>query len=32
LDHVISPEGIVVDPDTVRDVLYWKPPTSIHQV
>jgi hypothetical protein len=21
-----------VDPDKVRDVLYWKPPTSVHQV
>jgi hypothetical protein len=26
--HVISPEGIDVDPGKVRDVLDWKPPTS----
>jgi hypothetical protein len=29
---VISPEGIIVDPSKVRDVLNWKPPTSITQV
>jgi hypothetical protein len=32
LDHVISPEGIAVDPDKVKDVLDWKPPMSITQV
>jgi hypothetical protein len=32
LDHVISPEGIVMDPDKVNDVLDWKPPTSVTQV
>jgi hypothetical protein len=32
LGHVISPEGIAVDPDKVRDVLDWKPPTSVTQV
>jgi hypothetical protein len=32
LDHVISPEGITVDPDEVKDVLDWKPPMSITQV
>jgi hypothetical protein len=26
LGHVISPEGIVVGPGKVRDVLDWKPP------
>jgi hypothetical protein len=31
-DHVISPEGIVVDPGKVRVVLDWKPPTSVTQV
>jgi hypothetical protein len=31
LGHVISPEG-VVDPGKVRDVLDWKPPTSLTQV
>jgi hypothetical protein len=29
---VISPEGITVDPSKVRDVLDWKPPTSVSQV
>jgi hypothetical protein len=29
---MISPEGIAVDPDKVRDVLDWKPPTSVTQV
>jgi hypothetical protein len=29
---VISPKGIMVDPGKVRDVLDWKPPTSMHQV
>jgi hypothetical protein len=32
LGHVISLEGITVDPDKVRDVLNWKPPTSVTQV
>jgi hypothetical protein len=32
LGHVISSEGIVVDPGKVRDVLDWKPPTSVTQV
>jgi hypothetical protein len=32
LGHVLSPEGIVVDPGKVQDVLDWKPPKSIHQV
>jgi hypothetical protein len=32
LGHVISLEGIVVDPDKVQDVLDWKPPTSVTQV
>jgi hypothetical protein len=29
---VISPEGIIVDPGKVRDILDWKPPTSVTQV
>jgi hypothetical protein len=29
---MISPEGIVVDPGKVRDVLDWKPPTSVTQL
>jgi hypothetical protein len=32
LDHVISPEGTTVDPGKVKDVLDWKPPTSLTQV
>jgi hypothetical protein len=32
LGHVISSEGIVVDPSKVRDVLDWEPPKSVHQV
>jgi hypothetical protein len=32
LGHVISLEGIVADPDKVKDVLDWKPPTSVTQV
>jgi hypothetical protein len=30
--HVISPEGITVDPDKVRDVFDWKAAKSVHQV
>jgi hypothetical protein len=32
LGHMISSEGITVDPGKVRDVLDWKPPKSVHQV
>jgi hypothetical protein len=32
LGHVISPEGITVDLGKVKDVLDWKPPTSVTQV
>jgi hypothetical protein len=32
LGHVISLEGIAVDPDKVQNVLDWKPPTSVTQV
>jgi hypothetical protein len=32
LGHVISPEGIAVDPSKVRDILDWKLPTFVHQV
>jgi hypothetical protein len=32
LSHVVSPEGIIVDLGKVRDVLDWKPPTSVTQV
>jgi hypothetical protein len=32
LGHVISPEGIMIDPSKVKGVLDWKTPTSITQV
>jgi hypothetical protein len=32
LGHVISSEGITVDPNKVRDVLEWELPKSVHQV
>jgi hypothetical protein len=32
LGHVISSEGIVVDPSKVHDILDWEPPKSVHQV
>jgi hypothetical protein len=32
LGHVISPEGIAVDPSKVRDVLDSKPPMFMHLV
>ncbi len=32
LGHVISPEGIAVDPGKVKEVLDWKPPTSVPEV
>jgi hypothetical protein len=32
LGHMLSVKGIVVDPSEVKDILDWKPPTTIHQV
>jgi hypothetical protein len=32
LGHVLSAKGIAVDPSKVKDILEWKPPTTIHQV
>jgi hypothetical protein len=32
LGHVVSPEGIVVDPGKVKEVLEWKPPTTVSEV
>jgi hypothetical protein len=32
LGHVVSPEGIMVDPDKVKEVLEWKPPTTVSEV
>jgi hypothetical protein len=32
LGHVLSTEGVAVDPGKVKDILNWKPPTSVHEV
>jgi hypothetical protein len=32
LGHVLSAKGIAVDPSKVKDILEWKPPTTIPQV
>jgi hypothetical protein len=32
LGHVVSPEGIAVDPGKVKEVWEWKPPTSVSEV
>jgi hypothetical protein len=32
LGHVLSANGIAVDPIKVKDILEWKPPTTVHQV
>jgi hypothetical protein len=32
LGHVVSLEGITVDPSKVKEVLDWKPPTSVSKV
>jgi hypothetical protein len=32
LGHVLSARGIAVDPSKVKDILEWKPPTTVHQV
>jgi hypothetical protein len=32
LGHVVSPEGIAMDPGKVKDVLEWKPPTTVSEV
>ena len=32
LGHVLSAEGVAVDPGKVEDVLCWKPPTTVHEV
>jgi hypothetical protein len=29
---VVSPEGIAVDPSKVKEVLEWKPPTTMSEV
>jgi hypothetical protein len=32
LGHVLSANVIAVDPSKVKDILKWKPPTTVHQV
>jgi hypothetical protein len=32
LGHVVSLEGITVDPDKVKEVLEWKSPTMVSEV
>jgi hypothetical protein len=32
LGHVVSPEGIVVNPGKVKEVLEWKPPMTVSEV
>jgi hypothetical protein len=32
MGHVVSPEGIAVDPSKVKVVLDWKPPTTVSEV
>ena len=32
LGHVLTPEGISVDPSKVQDVLNWKSPKLVHQI
>jgi hypothetical protein len=32
LGHILSAKGIAVDSIKVKDILEWKPPTTIHQV
>jgi hypothetical protein len=32
LGHILSAEGVVVDPGKVKDILEWKSPTMVHLV
>jgi hypothetical protein len=32
LGHVVSPEGITVDPNNVKEALDWKPRTTVSEV
>jgi DNA-binding transcriptional regulator PaaX len=32
LGHMVSPEGIAVNPSKVKEVLDWKPPTTVSKV
>ena len=32
LDHILSKDGISIDPSKVQEVIDWKAPTSVHEV
>jgi hypothetical protein len=32
MGHILSAKRIAVDPSKVKDILEWKPPTTVHQV
>ena len=32
MGHVLTPDGVSVDPSKVQDVLDWKSPKSVHQI
>jgi hypothetical protein len=32
LGHVLSAKGVAVDPSKFKDIVEWKPPTTVHQV
>ena len=32
LGHIVSAEGVSVDPQKVEDILNWKPPTSVTEI
>jgi hypothetical protein len=32
LGHILSAEGVAIDPGKIKDILEWKPPTTVHQV
>jgi hypothetical protein len=32
MGHVVSPEGNAVDPGKLKEVLEWKPPTTVSEV
>jgi hypothetical protein len=32
LGHILSAEGVAVDPSKVKDILEWKPSTMVHLV
>jgi hypothetical protein len=32
LGHMVSPEGIAVDPGKVKEAMEWKPPMTVSEV